>query len=107
MALLSEDLPLVAGCSANLGTAGGVGGEIGVYGFLAFIITARSEKLSRCAVIRWFADILLLIVSKVVGEVGLEPRPPFVESAESARLMRSSFVAGKRSMDSFKKRAVL
>jgi hypothetical protein len=34
MSLLSEgytrDLPLVVGCSANLGTAGGVGGGIGV-----------------------------------------------------------------------------
>lgn len=108
--IYSQGLPLVVGCSISLGTAGGAGRGTGVYDFFAFIKPARSEKLSRCAVRRMLGDILLLIEPKVVGEVGLELRPPFAESAESAesaRLMRSSFASRRRSVESFRSNMAL
>lgn len=65
----------------------GVGGGIGVYGFFAFIMTVRSEKMSRSTV-RRFTGIILPSEPKPMGETGL-----VLPSAESARLMRSSMAS--------------
>lgn len=55
-----------------------------MYGFLAFIMTVRSEKLSRFTGLRGLATILLEADAMLVGEMGL------VTIDSLSRLIRSS-----------------